>query len=100
MALPSCFSAIPHKTSEVILVRLEGPESLGRGGPGLSYEDVTRSGWTSSRTTVRRTILRGGGVLVLEAEEGMAEVLEAVRPGNPIKDAPRGVNRYRPHRPV
>ncbi len=38
-------------------------------------------------------------MIVLEAEEGMAAVLEAVRSGKPIEDPPKGTNKYRPHRP-
>ncbi len=50
--------------------------------------------------SVRKAVLKGEEVIVLEDEEGLAAVLEAVRSGKPVNDAPRGANRYRPHRPV
>ncbi len=51
---------------------------------------------------VHKAVLKGGSVIVMEgpeAEGRMEEVLEAVRSGKPIREAPEGIKKYRPERP-
>ncbi len=48
---------------------------------------------------LRKIILKSGKIIVLETEEGVVEVLEAIRSGKAIKDALKGARKYRPYKP-
>lgn len=95
------FKAPPEKEKPKKGGPVEGTPPVEEEGPWLSPGEVkeVRVDFVEGYVPVRKTILNSGSVIAMEgpeAEQRMEEVLEAMGSGKTIKEAPKGMKKYRP----
>ena len=80
---------------------VEGTDPVEEDGPWLSPGDVLeiRVDLVEGISPVRKATLKGESVIAMEGPEAMEEVLETVRSGKEIREAPKEAKKSKPERP-